>query len=164
MRKIARGSAARHRRWCCQRPTRPAVERTALIRDAFRLEWLTIGWMTPEAVVALVAGIGAGSLVLVAFGLDSVIELISAGVLMWRLSTELRHGQAFSEGCRTACESDWRRFAVRARDVRSARGGLESLGSAWPRVFLGRTRSHDSGDPDYALPRSSKDRSCGQTG
>jgi hypothetical protein len=35
--------------------------------------------------------------VLVAFGLDSVIELISAGVLMWRLSTELRHGQAFSE-------------------------------------------------------------------
>jgi Co/Zn/Cd efflux system component len=49
--------------------------------------------MTPEAVVALVAGIGAGSLVLVAFGLDSVIELISARVLMWRLSTELRHGQ-----------------------------------------------------------------------
>ena len=53
--------------------------------------------MTIEAVVALAAGIGAGSLVLVAFGLDSVIELISAGVLMWRLSTELRHGQAFSE-------------------------------------------------------------------
>ena len=50
-----------------------------------------------EAVVALVAGIGAGSLVLIAFGLDSVIELISAGVLMWRLSVELRHGQAFSE-------------------------------------------------------------------
>jgi hypothetical protein len=53
--------------------------------------------MTTEALVARVAGIGAGSLVLVAFGLDSVIELISAGVLMWRLSTELRHGQAFSE-------------------------------------------------------------------
>jgi hypothetical protein len=102
---------------------------------AFRLEWLMMGWMTTEAVVALVAGIGAGSLVLVAFGLDSVIELISAGVLMWRLSTELRHGQAFSEGCRTACESDWRRFVVRARDVRSACGGLESPGSVWPRGF-----------------------------
>jgi len=44
--------------------------------------------------VALVSGIAAGSLVLIAFGLDSVIELISAGVLMWRLSAELRHGQA----------------------------------------------------------------------
>jgi divalent metal cation (Fe/Co/Zn/Cd) transporter len=78
-------------------PTRRPEDRTALIRRAFRLERLTIAWMTIEAVVALVAGIGAWSLVLVAFGLDSVIELISAGVLMWRLSTELRHGQAFSE-------------------------------------------------------------------
>ena len=77
-------------------PTRRAVDRAALIRAAFRLEWLTIGWMMIEAVVALVAGIGTGSLILVAFGLDSVIELISAGVLMWRLSTELRRGQAFS--------------------------------------------------------------------
>src|ERR1700724_800337 len=39
----------------------------------------------------------AERLVLVAFGLDSVIELASAGVLMWRLSVELRHGQKFSE-------------------------------------------------------------------
>jgi len=53
--------------------------------------------MTVEAVVAIVAGVTAGSLVLIAFGLDSVIELASAGVLMWRLSVELRHGQKFSE-------------------------------------------------------------------
>ena len=54
--------------------------------------------MTVEAVVSIVAGVIAGSLVLIAFGLDSVIELASAGVLMWRLSVELRHGQNFSEG------------------------------------------------------------------
>jgi divalent metal cation (Fe/Co/Zn/Cd) transporter len=53
--------------------------------------------MTIEAVVAIAAGVMAGSLVLIAFGLDSVIELASAGVLMWRLSVELRHGQKFSE-------------------------------------------------------------------
>src|SRR5215831_15417284 len=75
----------------------PPSERLTLIREAFRLEWLTIGWMTAEAVVAITAGVAAGSLVLVAFGLDSVIELASAGVLMWRLSVELRHGQTFSE-------------------------------------------------------------------
>ncbi|HMA72836.1 MAG TPA: cation transporter [Xanthobacteraceae bacterium] len=78
-------------------PTKPKVDRTQLIREVFRLEWLTIGWMIIEAVVALASGIAAGSLVLVAFGLDSVIELISAGVLVWRLAIELRHGQAFSE-------------------------------------------------------------------
>jgi len=78
-------------------PTRPRVDRPQLIRKAFRLEWLTIGWMVVEAVVALASGIAAGSLVLVAFGLDSVIELVSAGVLVWRLSIELRNGEAFSE-------------------------------------------------------------------
>src|SRR6516165_6438574 len=73
------------------------TERIALIREAFRLEWLTIAWMTVEAVVAIASGIAAGSLMLVAFGLDSVIELASAGVLIWRLSVELRHGSQFSE-------------------------------------------------------------------
>jgi divalent metal cation (Fe/Co/Zn/Cd) transporter len=75
----------------------PRPDRLPLIREAFRLEWLTIGWMTVEAVVAIGAGVTAGSLVLIAFGLDSVIELASAGVLMWRLLVELRHGQKFSE-------------------------------------------------------------------
>ena len=75
----------------------PRSDRLPLIRKAFRLEWLTIGWMTVEAVVAIAAGLAAGSLVLTAFGLDSLIELASAGVLMWRLSVELRRGQAFSE-------------------------------------------------------------------
>ncbi len=72
-------------------------ERAALIRQAFRLEWLTIAWMVIEGVVAIGAGLAAGSLTLMAFGIDSVIELASAGVLIWRLTVELRHGQAFSE-------------------------------------------------------------------
>src|SRR5271166_5291975 len=84
---------------CAQAPPRSVFdpERPAVIREAFRLEWLTIAWMIIEAVVALASGIAVGSVVLLAFGLDSVIELISAGVLIWRLSVELRHGRAFSE-------------------------------------------------------------------
>jgi divalent metal cation (Fe/Co/Zn/Cd) transporter len=61
------------------------------------LEWLTITWMTVEAVVALGAGVAAHSLVLEAFGADSVIELMSAGVLIWRLRVELKNGTSFSE-------------------------------------------------------------------
>ena len=73
------------------------LERAALIRQAFRLEWLTLAWMTVEGAVAIGAGVAAGSLTLTAFGLDSVIELASACVLIWRLNVELRHGQIFSD-------------------------------------------------------------------
>ena len=53
--------------------------------------------MTIEAIVAIVAGIAAGSLTVTAFGVDSVIELGSAAVLIWRLSVELHHDRAFPE-------------------------------------------------------------------
>jgi len=72
-------------------------QRRALIKQAFRIEWLTIAWMAIEAAVAIAAAVAAGSLTLAAFGLDSVIETASAGALIWRLTVELRHGQAFSE-------------------------------------------------------------------
>ena len=71
--------------------------RTKLVHQAFWLEWLTIAWMVIEAAVALWSAYVAQSITLLAFGLDSVIELISAGVLVWRLTVELRHGQSFSE-------------------------------------------------------------------
>ena len=71
--------------------------RTDLVRQAFWLEWLTIAWMVIEAAVTLWSGYIAHSITLLAFELDSVIELISASVLVWRLNVELRHGHAFSE-------------------------------------------------------------------
>jgi divalent metal cation (Fe/Co/Zn/Cd) transporter len=73
------------------------AERSDMIRDAFRLEYVTLAWMSLEAVVAIGSGLVAQSLVLIAFGLDSLIELASAGVLVWRLTVELRHGQKFAE-------------------------------------------------------------------
>src|SRR5258708_6112708 len=76
---------------------RLAHERRLLVRQAFRLEWFTFGWMVIESVVAIGAGVAAHSLLLVAFGIDSVIEFASAAVLIWRLSVELEKGQAFSE-------------------------------------------------------------------
>jgi divalent metal cation (Fe/Co/Zn/Cd) transporter len=71
--------------------------RNRLVSQAFWLEWLTLAWMIVEGAVAVGAGIAAESLTLTAFGIDSVIELASACVLIWRLNVELRHGQAFSE-------------------------------------------------------------------
>jgi divalent metal cation (Fe/Co/Zn/Cd) transporter len=72
--------------------------RLNLVRRAFRLEWLTAGWMLIEAAVAIGAGVAAHSLSLIAFGADSLIEFVSAGVLLWRLNVELRHEAEFPEG------------------------------------------------------------------
>ena len=72
-------------------------DRIAMIHQAFWLEYLTLAWMTVEATVAIASGIVANSLTLVAFGIDSVIELASAGILVWRLTVELRRGQMFAE-------------------------------------------------------------------
>ena len=81
----------------------PEAERAALVREAFRLEYFTFGWMVVEAAVAIGAGVAAQSITLLAFGIDSLIELASAGVLIWRLNVELRRGQSFSESAeRTA--------------------------------------------------------------
>ncbi len=58
-----------------------SMARPALIGKAFRLEWFTLGWMSVEAAVAVISGVAAHSITLVAFGVDSVIEMASADVL-----------------------------------------------------------------------------------
>jgi divalent metal cation (Fe/Co/Zn/Cd) transporter len=71
-------------------------DRATMIQRAFLLEYITIAWMVIEAGVAIGSGLAANSLTLIAFGVDSLIELASAGVLVWRLTVELRRGQAFA--------------------------------------------------------------------
>ena len=78
-------------------PSEVTGARATLVQQAFRLEYLTLAWMTVEAAVAIGSGVAANSLALTAFGIDSIIELASAAVLMWRLTVELRHGQTFAE-------------------------------------------------------------------
>ena len=57
-----------------------------LRRWAWYLTALTIGWNSIEAVIGIASGILAGSIALVGFGLDSVVEVSSALVIAWRLS------------------------------------------------------------------------------
>ena len=100
--------------------------RAALIREAFWLEWATAIWMVIEAAVAIAAGVIAGSISLLAFGIDSVIELVSAGVLMWRLTVEIRYGEAFSESAerRAARVGGGLLFALAAYVILSAAWSL----------------------------------------
>jgi divalent metal cation (Fe/Co/Zn/Cd) transporter len=63
--------------------------RADLVSRGLRLNWLTLGYNTVEAVVSLVAGLVAGSVALVGFGFDSAIEVSAALAAQWRLRADL---------------------------------------------------------------------------
>lgn len=61
------------------------INRTALVKRGRLLEYFTIGWNMLEAVIAVGSGLIAGSVALVSFGIDSLIESSSGATLLWRL-------------------------------------------------------------------------------
>lgn len=69
-----------------------ATGRPRLLRHALLLEYATVGWNLAEAVVAISVAIVAGSVALMGFGIDSVVESTSAGIIVWRLLAERRAG------------------------------------------------------------------------
>jgi divalent metal cation (Fe/Co/Zn/Cd) transporter len=66
----------------------PVTRRSEDVRFALLLTYITLGWITIEGAASLLLGWASKSLLLEAFGIDSVIELFSAAVLLWRLRVE----------------------------------------------------------------------------
>ena len=64
------------------------LERPAVVQRGKRLEYFTIAWNAAEGLIATAAGLIAGSISLVGFGIDSFIEVTSASGLLWRLSVD----------------------------------------------------------------------------
>ncbi len=60
------------------------------LKRGLHLEYLTVGWNVVEGIVAVAAGIAAGSIALIGFGVDSFVETISGAVIIWRLMAETR--------------------------------------------------------------------------
>ena len=69
------------------------IDRDVLARRGQRLEYFTIGWNSIEALAALITGLLAGSIALVGFGLDSMIEVVSGAALLWRLHRDVDEQQ-----------------------------------------------------------------------
>ena len=70
-------------------PVAPAVrpaEHERLVRRARRLAWAGLGWHVAEAAVAVAAGVVAGSVALVGFGADSLIEAAAGLVVLWLMT------------------------------------------------------------------------------
>ena len=68
--------------------TQSIRQRSDDVRLALLLTYITLGWMTVEGAASLLLGWASKSLLLEAFGIDSIIELFSASVLLWRLRIE----------------------------------------------------------------------------
>lgn len=74
----------------------PPVERARLERRARLLAWGGIGWHVVEFAIALAAGLAAGSIALIGFGADSLVEALAGGVVLW-LFTGNRRGSSTAE-------------------------------------------------------------------
>jgi divalent metal cation (Fe/Co/Zn/Cd) transporter len=64
------------------------IDRAETARRGRRVEYFTIAWNSLEGMVAVFAGLVAGSISLVGFGIDSFIEVTSAAALLWRMSVD----------------------------------------------------------------------------
>jgi divalent metal cation (Fe/Co/Zn/Cd) transporter len=64
-------------------------KRQALVRRGIWLSYATIGYNSLEAIGSLIAGVLAGSVALVGFGIDSVVEVLASGAAQWRLRSDL---------------------------------------------------------------------------
>ena len=67
------------------------VNDSSLIKSSLRIEYFSTAWMAFEFAVGFSSGIAAGSILLIAFGLDSFLEIISGSALIWRLRKENNH-------------------------------------------------------------------------
>src|SRR5213594_214568 len=90
-----------------------SMECVALLRRGLALEGVTVGYNALEGIVAIAAGLVAGSVALTGFGIHSVIEVTSGVVLWWRLRAELGAARVGP--------------AVEARAVRGSRRRLFSV-------------------------------------
>ena len=110
----------------------PEVDRRGILeRRGLRLEYITIAWNVVEMVVSIGLGVAARSLALIAFGLDTMVELFASGVVVWHL----RHPGRNSDH-------------VTARALRLVAaaffllGGVVSMSSLW--ALIARSRPNEA--------------------
>jgi hypothetical protein len=70
------------------------MSREGLIRRGLRLEYATLGWNLVGTVVLIATAVGAESVALAGFGLDSAIEVFASGVVVWQLKGVTRGARA----------------------------------------------------------------------
>jgi divalent metal cation (Fe/Co/Zn/Cd) transporter len=78
-------------------PAEPSADYLRAVKRVKFLSWLSLAWMGAEGTIAIVAGILAGSIALVGFGIDSAIEGFASGIIIWRFTGARIHSHAAEE-------------------------------------------------------------------
>jgi divalent metal cation (Fe/Co/Zn/Cd) transporter len=74
--------------WYASNMNQVTIARQTIAHRGRRLEYFTIAWNTLEGLIGVGAGLLAGSISLVGFGIDSFIEVTSGATLLWRMSVD----------------------------------------------------------------------------
>jgi divalent metal cation (Fe/Co/Zn/Cd) transporter len=106
-------------------PAAPAADRPELVRRARLLARLGLAWHGIEAAVALVAGAVAGSVALVGFGADSLVEAVAGVVVLWRFAGARQSSEAAERRAQQLIAASFGLIAVyvAVEAVRSLAGG-----------------------------------------
>lgn len=75
----------------------PSPQWLSAARRAKALSWLSLAWMSAEGAIAITAGIAAGSIALIGFGIDSAIEGFASVIIVWRFTGHRLHSHAAEE-------------------------------------------------------------------
>jgi divalent metal cation (Fe/Co/Zn/Cd) transporter len=75
-------------------------EHATLVRRVKLISWLSLAWMTTEAVVGVLAGIAANSIALIGWGIDSTVEGVASLVIIWRFTGDRVHSDAAEDTAR----------------------------------------------------------------
>lgn len=75
----------------------PTPQWLSAARRAKALSWLSLAWMSAEGAIAITAGITAGSIALIGFGIDSAIEGFASVIIVWRFTGHRLHSNAAEE-------------------------------------------------------------------
>ena len=78
----------------------PTPQWLSAARRAKALSWLSLAWMSAEGAIAITAGITAGSIALIGFGIDSAIEGFASVIIVWRFTGHRLHSHAAEERAR----------------------------------------------------------------
>jgi divalent metal cation (Fe/Co/Zn/Cd) transporter len=108
-------------------------KRPALVRRGLILNYLTIGYNVVEALVSIAAGLAAGSVALVGFGIDSAIEVTASGAAHWRLRVD------HHEAGRTGAERRTRQVIGGCFLALALYVGVEASSALWSREVPGRS-------------------------
>ena len=75
-------------------PRATSDEFGAAVRKVKLLSWVSLVWMGAEGTIAIVAGVVAGSIALVGFGIDSAIEGFASAIIVWRFTGSRIHSHS----------------------------------------------------------------------